>query len=110
MQSSRKQSLHAAAPAFGDRAARQLQLYQRAAGKHLEGVMALSLVIRRPRSPGAMAHSRAGSWEEGSKAKDAPGAQRGASFSPGRSRGVRWLQVPSPRPNATHTSCHGFHN
>lgn len=30
--------------------ARQLQLCQRAAGEHLEGVMALSLVIRRPRS------------------------------------------------------------
>lgn len=58
--------------------ARQLQLCQRAAGEHLEGVMALSLVIRWPCSRERWHTTLQGAGRRGSKAKAAPDA----SFSP----------------------------
>lgn len=65
------------APGFpGDSAARQLCPYPWAAGEHLEGVMALPLVVRQLRSPGAMA-CRAGRREARCK------VLQGTSLSPG---------------------------
>lgn len=91
--------------------AHQLQLCQRAAGEHLEGVMALSLVIRWPCSRERWHTALQGAGRRGSKAKAAPDA----SFSPRAfswedEGGLRWLQVPSPHPSAAHAAFRGFHN
>lgn len=75
-------------PGFpGDGVTRQLRLYPRAAGEHLEGVMALPLVIRQLRSPGAMARRagrREGKWK----------MVQGTSLGPGVGLGSQRLPFP----------------
>lgn len=81
-------------PGFpGDGAACQLCPYPWAAGKHLEGVMALPLVVRQLRSPGAMAR-RAG--RRGAKWK----VFQGTSLSPGAGLGSQ--RPPFPGRMARH--------
>lgn len=83
----------------GDGATHQLCPYPWAAGKHLEGVMALPLVIRQPCSPGVMAHEVGGGKKSGRCSKAPCGAlERGLALSiclsPGGWQGVSLLQVP----------------
>lgn len=90
-------------PGFpGDSATHQLCPYWQAAGKHLEAVMALPLVIRQPCSLGAKARRarrREAKWEALQGTRRAP--ERGWALSTRLSRGwrgVSLLQVPQPTP------------